>query len=215
MEGYQAKDHYPGAALALGRTDTYLKRLVSMSRNVIRRRVALVIAVIVAPAAVIFATALPANAAGNPHLCETNSNTPWCLGRGGSLDVNQFVVESSPGRDLTAISVGTRYGPCPNGGCPTYLLQFNADPKKCVGTDNSGTDVIIQPCNGGLGIIWAQQYLGTTSGNLAVYYYIDRYGSQRNNGTYLYLSGVNRGGANYYARPLGRSGVYYKFSWES
>ena len=117
------------------------------------------------------------------------------------------MIESSPGRDLILTPLGGSFK-----GYPTYLIQFSANSSRCVGTNGENV-VMIQACNGGTGIVWAQQYIGTTSGNLAEYQYINRNASNVYGNT-QYLSGVNRGGATYYTRTLGKTGVYYKFSWK-
>jgi hypothetical protein len=183
----------------------YSQEALSMSRNLIRRSTLLVLAALAIPA-VIFAGALPANAVSNPHLCETYGS--YCLGSQPDIALYRVITESSPGRDLLLTPLGGSYD-----GYPTYLIQFSADPSHCVGTDGANV-VMIQPCNTGTGIVWAQEYIGTNNGNLAVYQYINRNASNYY-GEKEYLSGVDRLGAQYYTRPSGRSGVYYKFSWES
>jgi hypothetical protein len=175
-----------------------------MRRNVVRRSILLVFAVLALPT-VIFVGALPASAVSNPHLCETNGS--YCLGSQPDIGVARLVTEQSPGRNLVLTPLGGRYD-----NYPTYLIQFSADPTKCVGTDNTNV-IMIRPCSNGIGIVWAQQHIGT-SGNLAEYQYINRAGSNYYGDT-EYLSGVNRAGAVFYTRPSGRTGVYYKFSWKS
>jgi hypothetical protein len=175
-----------------------------MRRNVIRRSALLVLAALALPIA-IFAGARPASAASNPHLCETNGS--YCLGSQPDINVARVLTAQSPGRNLVLTPLGQRFDDY-----PTYLIQFSADPSKCVGTNNA-TTIMIQPCSNGTGIVWAQQYIGT-SGNLAVYQYINKAASNYYGDT-EYLSGVDRAGATYYTRPAGKTGAYYKFSWQS
>jgi hypothetical protein len=167
------------------------------------RAVQVLLATLAIPIAMI--AAAPTASAANPHLCETNGD--YCLGVQPDISEYRLLTASTPGRDLQLVPLGGRYD-----NHPTFLIQFTAKPSLCVGTDND-TGVMIRACNGGIGIVWAQEYIGTTSGNLAVYKYINRNASNLHNEK-EYLSGVNRSGSLFYTRPAGRSGVYYEFSWK-
>src|SRR5205814_1707610 len=83
----------------------------------------------------------PASAVSNPHLCETNGS--YCLGSQPDIGVARLVTEQSPGRNLVLTPLGGRYD-----NYPTYLIQFSADPTKCVGTDNTNV-IMIRPCSNG------------------------------------------------------------------
>jgi len=182
-----------------------------MAHSAIRRVVVLVLAALLTPAVVVMAP-LSANASTNPHLCETNGS--YCLGS-ANLAVGTWIQELSPGRNLVLTPLGGHYGPCQPNGCPTYLIQFSSDNSKCVGTQSpGGSSLLIRPCNGGAGIVWAQEYVGLTSSNLPVYRYINRYESQFY-GAFRYLIGTNSHLATFQALPLGISGFFYKFSWKS
>jgi hypothetical protein len=182
-----------------------------MARSAIRRVVVLVLAALLTPAVIVMAP-LPANAVTNPHLCETNGR--YCLGS-ADLAVGTYIQELSPGRNLILTPLGGHYGPCQPNGCPTYLIQFSSDNHKCVGTQSpGGGSLLIQPCNGGIGIVWAQDYIGLTSNNIPVYRYINRYQSQFYGGT-RYLIGTNSHLAAFQTEPLGFPNGYFKFSWES
>ncbi|SRR6266487_550258 len=165
-----------------------------MIRNAVRA--ATVLLATLAIPAVIFAAPLPASAANN--LCETNGNN-YCL---GSADLNLYtaVTERKPGRNLIATPLGTTFD-----GFSTYLLQFSADATKCVASANNLVDVVIHPCNGGLGIVWAKDAI---TGHIR---WINREVSQHYNQD-MYLSGASNG-TPYFTAPLRQAGVYQKFDW--
>jgi hypothetical protein len=174
-----------------------------MSHKVLRRAAALVLAAVAAPVAILAAS--PPARAATPHLCETYGR--YCLGS-ADLNVGTYVQERTPGRDLVLTPLGGRYD-----GHPTFLFQFSSDNSKCVGTQSpGGGSLIIQPCNGGIGIVWAQIYIGTASGNRSVYEYINRYESEFYGDT-RYLEGHNILNVAFGAFPTDSDG-YYKFSWE-
>lgn len=169
----------------------------------VRRSSVLVLAVLTA-AVLNFVGALPARAAGGtPHLCEAYGS--YCLAVGDLTD-NAWVTAGNPGRYLQRISLGGRFD-----GHPTYLLQFTAKPKLCVGTDGFAS-VEVKHCNGGIGIVWAQWETNTDNSH-PVYKYINRHASQYYEDT-EYLSNTNRAGARFYTRPAGKTGIYYKFEWK-
>lgn len=107
----------------------------------------------------LLAAPLPASAAGR-HLCETYGN--YCVGA-DNLNLYTAVVEkpksSGGGRNIIDTPLGRLF----YNEYPEYLLQFADDATKCVAAANNGYDVVIHPCNGGSGVIWA---LDVTNGNL-------------------------------------------------
>jgi hypothetical protein len=170
-----------------------------MTRKAVRT-VMIMLAALVIPAAIL-AVQLPASAATG-QLCETYDN--YCL---NTADFNLYTVvkESVNGRTISEDAQGGRYS-----NYPTYLLRFNGDPSKCVGSSNDIQTVEIKPCNGGTGVVWARV---TVSNN--VYQWINVYASQNNDqGQLLYLTGRGIQGNGFIMVPIGAHGLYQKFSFE-
>jgi hypothetical protein len=174
-----------------------------MIRNAVRATTVL-LATLAVPA-VIFAAPLSASAANKPlsasaanNLCETNGNN-YCL---GSADLNLYtaVTESKPGRNLIATPLGGTFD-----GFSTYLLQFSADATKCVASADNLVDIVIHPCNGGSGVVWAKDSI---TGHIR---WINREVSQHYNQD-MYLSGASNG-TPYFTAPLRQTGVYQRFDW--
>jgi len=55
------------------------------------------------------------------------------------------------GRNIIDTPLGTKF----DNQYPEYLLQFADDATKCIAAANNGFDVVIKPCNGGSGVVWA------------------------------------------------------------
>jgi hypothetical protein len=100
--------------------------------------------------AALLVTAPSAGAAPTPHICESFGS--FCVGS-ANLDLFTAVTERNPGRDFTLIPLGTNFD-----GFPTFDIVFSADPSKCVAAANNLSDVVIHPCNGGEGVVWARNH---------------------------------------------------------
>jgi hypothetical protein len=167
------------------------------------RTVMIMLAALVIPAAIL-TVQLPAGAATG-QLCETNNTNNYCL---NTADFNLYTVVkeggNGNGRTISEDAQGGKYA-----NYPTYLLRFNGDSSKCVGSSNDIQTVEIKPCNGGTGIVWARV---TVSNN--VYQWINVYASKNNDqGQYLYLTGRGIQGSGYIMVPVGSYGLYQKFSF--
>jgi hypothetical protein len=165
-----------------------------MIRNTIRAATA-ALAALAIPAAIF--TAPPAGASTAFHMCETYGS--YCV---GSADLNLYtaVSERNPGRLIIPVSLGGEFD---NYG--TWLLEFNNDPSECVAAANNLSDVVIHPCNGGSGVVWARD---NSSGN-------DKWINQEaSEGLGIwYLSGSDQG-RDYFLDLLGVTGTYQAFHFE-
>lgn len=171
-----------------------------MIRTCVRAAVIL-LAVLSVPIALL-AAPTPARAAGN-HLCETYGS--YCVGS-DNLDLFTAVVEkpksTGGGRNLIATPLGGSFH-----GFPTYLLQFSSDATKCVASANDpwGGGVVIHPCNGGTGVVWARD---TSTGHLR---WVNRYASG-DNGNSVYLEGQDNG--TQYQFGFVGDGIDKNFDWQ-
>ncbi len=164
------------------------------------RTVAILLASLVLPGAIL-ATELPASAAGS-SMCESYGK--YCLNT-ANFSLYTVVKEGISGRTINQVPLhGSAYG------APTYLLQFNGDTKRCVGSSNDIQRVEIKPCNGGTGIVW-----GRVKVKYNTYEWINVYASKHNiQGQILYLSGRGTQGSTYDMVTIGAYGWFQKFSFE-
>jgi hypothetical protein len=168
-----------------------------MIRN-ITRAVMVLLATFVIPAAVL-AGPLPASAAGPAELCETFGI--YCLNT-ANFNLYVPVTESSvSGRNINAVLQSGTFE-----GHSLFLLQFNGDTSKCVAAADNNSGIVIHPCNGGYGTIWA---LKTSSGSDM---WISRVVSKAY-GSDIYLSGHECMGCQYGLYGLGVSGAFQKFKF--
>jgi hypothetical protein len=157
-------------------------------RNALLRKPARAVMVLLATLAVpvaVFAAPLPASAVGN-HLCETSGN--YCVGA-PSLALYAPVVETISGRDIHLISLGNNQ----------FDIELNAAPGECVAAANNGTDVVIHPCNGGLGTVWIEHFNPNNHRQFESREFRTKYLAGHNNGT------------QFQVKTLGQSGWFYNF----
>jgi hypothetical protein len=170
-----------------------------MIRNAVRA--AAILCATLALPATILGVPLPASAANNNHLCETYSLTKNCVGS-SSLNLYAGIGEANPGRNLVETPLGGSFDQD-----PTYLLQFSADPTKCV-ADGNDNYLDIRPCNGGTGIIWARDTVST-----GVYRWINLFATNNDElGQTDYMTGFALGGAMLVDPP--KANTYQRFSWQ-
>jgi hypothetical protein len=144
----------------------------------------------------LLAAPLPASAAGR-HMCETYGS--YCVGS-DNLSLYTAVTEkpesTGGGRNLIDTPLGGHFD-----GFPTYLLQFADDATKCVASDNAAIEVVIHPCNGGTGVIWARDI---TNGHLR---WLNVYAAPMG-----FLEGYNNG--TQYGLGFADDGYQKAFDWQ-
>jgi hypothetical protein len=172
------------------------------SRSTIRRA-AVTVAALAMPV-MLFATAVPASAAGG-KLCETYGS--YCL-NAQAISLYESIYEGpqSNARLLTAVKQSGTFE-----GHSQYKIKFTNSSSWCVGAIDHGTevDVDVKPCATDLSVIWAQN--GTR--------WINKYWTQHNaiqcspGNSDVYLAGQGHSGYPYKISCLGQYGYLYQFSW--
>lgn len=162
-------------------------------------RVAATLFAALATTAAILATPLPASAQTARHLCEAYDSISYCLGS-ANYNNGTYVEERIPGRDLLLEYLGYSYD-----NRQANVFAFEGNPSKCVGLDNTDSAVVVRPCTGGHGVVWAREYV--TKG---VYRWVNRNASETY-GTLYYLVGEGYNDALYVVEPCCVKGWYYSF----
>lgn len=167
-----------------------------MARNITRAGAVLIAALGTLAALLAVAPSANAATATDPRICESFGS--FCV---GSADFNLFtaVTERNPGRDFTLISLGTTFD-----GFPNFDIVFSGDPSDCVAAANNLSDVVIHPCNGGSGVVWARDHQANGHDR-----WINREASQ-SAGVEEVLSGRNNG-TQFLVRQNGTSGLFQQF----
>jgi hypothetical protein len=113
-------------------------------RRPLGRKAVTIIAAIVSftaiPAAGIVATATSALA--SVHICNVSGNQ-YCIGA-PTLNFGDPVKLTVSGRDITRVDQGLIYNIW-----EVYELKFTADTTKCVGVQDTGSNVTVRACSGG------------------------------------------------------------------
>ena len=144
-----------------------------------KRISALFIAAITVPGLLV-AVSPAASARVGGHLCETFGS--FCVGA-PTVGLDDPVVETADGRLLNIFPAGSG-----------EELQLVDNTSLCVAAANNGSDVVMHPCNGGLGTIWHEQQ-GPATTLFENNEFSGKYLSGANNGTQFRIK--NRGASGW------------------